>query len=94
MEPTKLVENLERLYGADQEQRLRVIADLANESFYHKTALAREVQKAEIVTYQPREIKTVALYYRNIVNGGAQPGRLPDFAPGGASGHSSAGAVS
>ena len=72
MEPTKLVENLERLYGADQEQRLRVIADLANESFYHKTALAREVQKAEIVTYQPREIKTVALYYRNIVNGGAQ----------------------
>lgn len=72
MESTKLEKNLERLCGASQEQRLRAVSDLANESFYHKADLARCLKDAPVLTYTPRTIKTVALYYRNIVNGGAQ----------------------
>lgn len=72
MESAKLEMDLKRLCDTDQEQRLRVIADLANEHFYHKAELARVLGGAETLAYTPRKIKTVALYYRNVVNGGAQ----------------------
>lgn len=70
----KLEQDLQRLQEATEEKRLPVIADLANDNWYkyRRGALAQRLKGAPFLTYKPREIKTVALYYRNVVNGGAQ----------------------
>lgn len=44
----------------------------ADKTWYKKTDIACGVQEAECLKYHPRPIRTIAVYYRNIYNGGAQ----------------------
>lgn len=72
MKPTVLGQDLHRLRTAAEEQRLKVIADLANHNFYTKTALARSLAEEPFLQFHPRKIKTIALYYRRLCNGGVE----------------------
>ncbi len=64
---------------------------LANHTYYNRLPVIRYLKDAPFLQYQPREVKTIALYYRSIANGGAQrvvqllcnlfSGRMQDGAP-------------
>ncbi len=49
-----------------------VFSALANYTFYNRIQVAEYLQGARYLEYTPRKIKTIALYYRSIFNGGAQ----------------------
>ncbi len=48
------------------------ISKIAERFWYERADIAKYVKNSEVLEFTKREIKTIALYYRNIVNGGAQ----------------------
>ncbi|MCD8382708.1 MAG: glycosyltransferase [Clostridiales bacterium] len=68
----------------DQQEALRIIRDvwdmdqteflgeLANKNYYHRAEVAQVLTGAPFLRFRRRKIRTVALHYRCIANGGAQ----------------------
>ena len=72
LEEDSKLEGLEiigEVWGMD---RTQVLAALANAAYSQRNKVAPYLKQAPFLKYTPGKIKTIALYYRNIVNGGAQ----------------------
>lgn len=59
-------------YYAWRKDLLSLVSYLASRNWYNKNQIAKVLKDSSVFKFKRREIKTIALYYRNIKNGGAQ----------------------
>ena len=65
-------ENLENEYIKSEGNLLPLVSSLANKYWYERPAAAAAFKKVSFLDYKPRKIKTIALHFRKIRNGGAE----------------------
>lgn len=63
---------LETFYHAWNDDISVLISYFSKKNWYDRTMVANLIKDTNICTFKKRPIKTVALYYRNVKNGGAQ----------------------
>ena len=65
-------ENLENEYIKNEGNLPALISYMANTYWYERPAAAAAFKKVSFLDYRPRRIRTIALYFRKIRNGGAE----------------------